>query len=79
MAIKFIRSKVKMYPRPHDEGHSWTMGLEGTPDSTIYPFLLYDEGLGAPSAYNANPEHASFFQPILIMIAFSIILLINFF
>lgn len=58
---KFRLSKVKEYPRPHDMKHAWQHGMErGSDDTTIYPLMMYDEGLGAPSAYEAHPEHASF-------------------
>ncbi len=54
--------KTAWYPRPHDMRHSWANSLESTADNqgTIYPILMYDEGLGNPSAYEANPENAAF-------------------
>ncbi len=30
--------------------------------TTIYPICMYDEGLGAPSAYEAHPENAAFVE-----------------
>ncbi len=59
--IKSRLMKTKWFPRPHQMALAWGFGLEkSTKASTIVPIAHYDEGLGAPSAYNANPEHASF-------------------
>ncbi len=54
--------KQKWFPRPHSIAHSYSHGLETAVvnQATIMPISHYDEGLGAPSAYDANPEHASF-------------------
>ncbi len=54
--------KTKWYPRPHTMQHSWYHGLETAVvnRATIYPLVNYDEGLGAASAYKANPQNASF-------------------
>ncbi len=54
--------KVKNYPRPHNLNHSWLKGMEDAGSATIYPIIMSDEGLGTPSAYEANPEHASFVE-----------------
>ncbi len=60
--VKFM--KTKWYPRPHDMRHSWYHGLESAVVNqfTIYPLVMYDEGLGAPSAYEAHPENSAFVQ-----------------
>ncbi len=62
MPVKF--QKVKNYPRPHQMEHSWMHGLETAVanEYTIYPIAMYDEGLGAPSAYEANPENSAFVE-----------------
>lgn len=54
--------KTKWYSRPHNMNLSWGHGLETgvVNQATIIPLTMYDEGLGDPAAYNANPEHASF-------------------
>lgn len=53
--------KKKIYPRPHESITSWTMGMEiANEKATGHPILRYDEGLGAASAYEANPENAAF-------------------
>ncbi len=54
--------KTAWYPRPHNMRHSWAYSLESGVDNfgTIYPISMYDEGLGNPSAYEANPENAAF-------------------
>ncbi len=52
-------SKVAMYPRPHNFHLDWMMNVYDATATSI-PLLMYDEGLGAPSSYNAHPEHASF-------------------
>lgn len=61
MAPPFKLMRQKWFPRPHDMKNSWFHSLEGaTQDTTIYPLVHYDEGLGAPNLYNSNPDHASF-------------------
>jgi len=63
MPIKFIMEKQKSYPRPHSDRYGWSHTLEAATldyDSTIVPFVHYDEALGAPDGYQANPEHGSF-------------------
>ncbi len=56
--------RTKWYPRPHDLRHSWNHGLETAVQNvgTMYPIVMYDEGLGTPSAYEANPENAAFVE-----------------
>ncbi len=56
--------KTTWYARPHNLQTSWAHGLESAVvnDTTIYPLIMYDEGLGSPSTYEANPEHASFVE-----------------
>ncbi len=58
--IRFI--KLRTYPRPHDEQLEVDFGLESGVENkcTIFSIAFYDEAQGAPSLYNANPEHASF-------------------
>ncbi len=60
--VKFM--KTKWFPRPHQMDHSWEHSIESSTNNfyTNYPLIMYDEGLGAPSAYEANPEHASFVE-----------------
>ncbi len=64
MAVPSRMVKTKIYPRPHDMFNSWGHGLESAVvnQATIYPILMNDEGLGTPSAYEANPRHASFVE-----------------
>ncbi len=54
--------RTEWYPRPHHMEHKYMHGLEtGVVNNvTNYPVIMYDEGLGAASAYNAHPEHSSF-------------------
>ncbi len=53
--------KTEWWPLPHNLRHAWTYELDNNViDSTIYPFLIQDEGLGAPSGKNTHPEHGSF-------------------
>ncbi len=55
--------KTKWYPRPHQMENAWAYNMNtATLGTTIYPLIMYDEGLGTPSAYEANPEHASFVE-----------------
>ncbi len=56
--------KTTWYARPHNFEHTWAHGLETAVvnNATIYPLIMYDEGLGTPSDYEANPEHASFVE-----------------
>ncbi len=55
--------KTRWFPRPHDMDHKISFNLEGaTGHFTSYPLVGYDEALGAPDSYNANPEHASFVE-----------------
>lgn len=62
MPAKVMFMKQKWFPRPHQDDRSWLMSLEGA-TSTIYPIVMHDEGLGSPSDYEANPEHALFVSP----------------
>jgi len=54
--------KLKIYPRPHETFLNLALSAESATVNykTIIPHLMHDEGLGAPDAYKANPEHASF-------------------
>ncbi len=54
--------RTTWYPRPHDIENSYSHGIDSgvVNNTTIYPLMMYDEGLGAPDSYNAHPEHASF-------------------
>ncbi len=49
------------YPQPHRMRKSWAYELDdATIDDTIFPLLMYDEGLGTPSAQETHPENANF-------------------
>ncbi len=53
--------KQKWWPQPHDIDGSCTFEVDnGSIDTTIVPLAFYDEGLGAPSAIETNPENAAF-------------------
>ncbi len=57
--VKFMKNK--WFPRPHFMQNSWSHSMEvADQHSTIYPLIHYDEGLGTPSDYEANPENANF-------------------
>ncbi len=62
MVSKVMMMKTKWYPRPHNFNVSWGFGLESgvSNQTTIIPLTMYDEGLGDPSAYTANPLNATF-------------------
>ncbi len=62
LTSKTMLMKTKWYARPHNESIAWGHGCETAVanQATIIPITMYDEGLGAPSSYAANPEHASF-------------------
>ncbi len=64
MAGQIKLMKTKWYPRPHNFDHSWYHGLETAVSNvtTIYPLVMQDEGLGAPSSYAAHPENAAFVE-----------------
>lgn len=64
MPTKTLLMKTKWYPRPHNFIVDWGYELESgtTNTDTILPITMYDEGLGDPAAYEANPEHASFVE-----------------
>jgi len=60
-----ILRKSKWLPRPHDDTISCILSPAAdvvTKETTIIPIITYDEGKGAPSAYNAHREHASFVE-----------------
>ncbi len=53
--------KQKWWPQPHRLNAACSFELDNaTIDSTIVPIAFYDEGLGAPSALETNPENAAF-------------------
>ncbi len=55
------QSTITTYPRPHDIKVSWNQSIDSANQySTTLPLIMYNEGLGAPSAYKAHPGHASF-------------------
>ncbi len=60
--MPFRMVKQKIFPRPHSFQVNWGFALEDAidTDTTMVPVCFYDEGLGATSAYESNPEHASF-------------------
>ena len=62
MAIKRVIGKT-IYPRPHANNHQFKLSLvDSGQQATIYPLVMNDDALGAPSGYNAHPEHSSFAQ-----------------
>ncbi len=62
MTLKSILRKQKWYPRLHDFGIQFGLGLEPAVvnGDTIIPLVIHDEAQGNPALYNAHPEHASF-------------------
>lgn len=53
--------KQKWFPQPHRIQGSVSFEFDdNTIDSTIVPIAFYDEGLGAPSSKETNPENAAF-------------------
>ncbi len=63
MTLKRNRRMTKMetYANPHVLLHSMFFELDNAAiDTTIYPLMNYDEGRGAPSALETNPQNASF-------------------
>ncbi len=55
------KMKTMWWPQPHDLQGGVTFECDdGTLDATIVPLAFYDEGLGAPSAIETNPENAAF-------------------
>ncbi len=56
--------KQTWFPQPHDVSGGCTFEFDdATLDSTIVPIAFYDEGMGAPSAQETNPENAAFAVP----------------
>ncbi len=58
--------RTEWYPRPHQIERKWMHGVETAVVNNVtnFPIIMYDEGLGAPSAYNAHPENASFAETV---------------
>ncbi len=56
--------KTRWYPRPHNYDLQYAHGLESAVANqhTIIPLVMNDEGLGAPTAYEAHPENAAFVE-----------------
>ncbi len=53
--------RTEWFPQPHQEQKAWAYELDdATIDSTIMPIIMYDEGLGTPSAQETHPENAAF-------------------
>lgn len=54
--------KSTWHPRFHDMDIQFAFKLESATntDTTIVPAVMHDEGLGAASAFKANPQNASF-------------------
>ena len=52
--------KVKQYPRPHDAVFEFGLTVNSKTHATILPLLRYDEGLGTPTTYKANPRNSNF-------------------
>ncbi len=58
---KHMFMKQKWWPQPHDIKGSVSFEFDdATIDDTIVPIAFYDEGLGAPSSKETNPENAAF-------------------
>ncbi len=62
MAFKHKLMKTKWYPRPHNWDFSYGHGLEVGNPTTMWPIIMNDDAMSTPSAYEANPEHASFVE-----------------
>ncbi len=62
MPVKTMLMKTKWFSRPHKMTINWGFGMETgvSNEATTIPITMYDEGLGDPASYNANPEHPSF-------------------
>ncbi len=59
--IKKRMTKVEEYPQPHSIDISMLFELDNAAiDSTILPWVLYDEGQGNPTALETNPRNAAF-------------------
>ncbi len=54
--------RQEWFPQPHNVQHAYGHGLETgvVNQATIYPLLMYDEGVGTPSAIETHPENAAF-------------------
>ncbi len=53
--------KQTWWPQPHESSGGFSFECDdATLDSTIVPLCFYDEGLGAPSSLETNPENAAF-------------------
>ncbi len=53
--------RTEWYPQPHEMKHGWFYELDNALiDSTMYPIIMYDEGLGTPSDQETHPENAAF-------------------
>lgn len=66
MARRYRLEKLKVYPRPHLQSIMYTHGLEtgNSTETSMVPIHYYDEGLGAPSSYKANPQNSGFAKEI---------------
>ncbi len=55
-------TKVPEYSRPHHIGYNFAIPVESASArlATIVPVITADEGLGAMSAYESNPENTNF-------------------
>ncbi len=62
MTIKQSRlMRTEWWPQPHGRQASVYFELDNTViDTTIFPIMMYDEGLGTPSAQETHPENAAF-------------------
>ncbi len=53
--------RTEWYPQPHQMRDSWAYELDdNTIDTTCYPIIMHDEGLGTPSDQETHPENAAF-------------------
>lgn len=50
--------QLTAYPRSHFMQTNWNYNI-ASGYSTHYPLIMYDEGLGAPTAFKAHPENAA--------------------
>ncbi len=62
MVGQFRLMPTKWFPEPHAMDSRWSFAMESATNNyaTIFPLCSYDEGLGAPSALETNPENAAF-------------------
>ncbi len=53
--------RTEWWPQPHTRGASIMFELDNAAiDTTTFPIIIHDEGLGTPSAIETHPENAAF-------------------